>query len=228
MLEARIDYFRSRLIKWFSTNRRKFPWRKKSNSNYRNIIAEVLLQRTRAENVAIFYNKFIEKFPTWKSISLASEKEIGQFLRPIGIWRRRADSLKRLADEMVKTNGRFPQERKEIEELPGVGQYIANAVLLFCHSEPQPLIDANMARVIERFFGPRKLVDIRYDPYLQDLAARIVSSGDPIATNWAILDLAALVCKPRNPKCAICPLTIECRFYKSDIVVTANCHYISP
>ena len=75
---------------------------------------------------------------------------------------------------MAKRNGRFPSTRVEVEALPGVGQYITNATLLLCHGEAQPLLDVNMARVLERVFGPRKLVDIRYDPYLQNLAFEIV------------------------------------------------------
>ncbi len=200
-------------------NRRDFPWRSKSNSNYRNVIAEILLQRTHAETVAKFYPKFIERFPTWYSLSTSSTEEIGPFLKPIGLWRRRADSIKRLADEMYARGGRFPRERNDVEKLPGIGQYIANAVLLFCFGVPRPLLDENMARVIERFFGPRKLSDIRYDPYLQDTALRIVTVDDPISINWAILDFASLVCMSTNPKCAVCPLTEKCKFYKRTIAM---------
>ncbi|MCH7574841.1 MAG: hypothetical protein IIA59_06920 [Candidatus Marinimicrobia bacterium] len=170
------------------------------------------MQRTRAETVAKFYPKFIERFPTWYSLSASSTEEIGHFLKPIGLWRRRAESIKRLADEMYAKGGRFPRERKDIEQLPGIGQYIANSVLLFCFGIPQPLLDENMARVLERYFGPRKLADIRFDPYLQALAAAIVNCEKPRELNWAILDLAAKVCKIRSPHCLKCPVAGNCDY----------------
>jgi A/G-specific adenine glycosylase len=116
---------------------------------------------------------------------------------------------------MIKRNGRFPKERMDVEALPGVGQYIANAVLLFCHGMPQPLLDANMARVLERVFGSRKLADIRYDPYLQGLAKKVVECEDAGKINWAILDLAGAVCLQRKPRCTECPLEFMCRYASS-------------
>jgi A/G-specific adenine glycosylase len=113
---------------------------------------------------------------------------------------------------MNKKNGRFPKTRDELEVLPGVGQYIANAILLFCHGEAQPLLDVNMARVLERVFGPRKLADIRYDPYLQELAFNVVQCKKARELNWAILDLAATICPARNPRCNICPLEPICNW----------------
>jgi A/G-specific adenine glycosylase len=113
---------------------------------------------------------------------------------------------------MAKRRGVFPRSRDEIETLPNVGQYIANAILLLCHREAQPLLDVDMARVLERFFGPRKLADIRYDPYLQSLAKAVVNSRDSVLINWAILDHASLICKISEPLCFDCPLVKRCRF----------------
>lgn len=115
---------------------------------------------------------------------------------------------------MARRNGRFPRDRQEIEGLPGVGQYIANAIQLFCHGEPMPLLDVNMARVLERYFRPRQLADIRYDPYLQELSLRIVNCNDPQQMNWAILDFAGIICKVKDPKHEICPLSKGCFFLK--------------
>lgn len=201
---------RRRLLRWFENHGRKFPWRKASASNYQCIIAEVLLQRTRAETVAGFFPKFIKQFPSWKRLGASSVACLQCYLQPIGLWRRRATSIRALAGAMAKKNGRFPRDREAIEALPGIGQYIANAVLLFCHGQPQPLLDVNMARVLERVFGPRKLADIRYDPYLQELARNVVRCKTSAKLNWAILDIAATVCLLRNPCCSECPLTSVC------------------
>jgi len=136
-------------------------------------------------------------------------------LKPIGLYKRRAASITGLAREMNQRNGRFPRERGDIEALPGIGQYIANAIELFVQGHAKPLLDVNMARVLERHFGPRKLVDIRHDPYLQDLAARAVQCAAPKEMNWALLDLASTVCKRRNPSCATCPVKRGCRYNSS-------------
>ena len=206
-----IAQLRRRLLQWFDRHGRNFPWRKASLSNYKYIVAELLLQRTRAETVASFFPAFVEEFPSWKQLGSASIGRLQRYLQPIGLWRRRAVSIKALGLAMAKTNGRFPRDREGIEALPGIGQYIANAVLLFCHGVPEPLLDVNMARILERVFGPRKLADIRYDPYLQELARKVVHCKTPAKLNWAILDLAATTCLIRNPRCNDCPLAPMCR-----------------
>jgi A/G-specific adenine glycosylase len=212
--ENQADLFRQRLVSWAKRHgRHHLPWRRKSGSIYQKIVAEALLQRTRAETVAQFFVPFIERFSSWSALANAHEQELQDFLRPIGLWRRRSESLKGLAIEMVSRHGRFPRDRVQVEALPGVGQYIANAILVICHRDPHPLLDTNMARVLERYFGSRKLADIRYDPYLQELASKVVRGPDPLIINWAILDFAALVCKPRKPVCHLCPISSECDYF---------------
>lgn len=196
-------------------NQRRFPWRKASASDYAKIISEVLLQRTRAEVVAAFLPGFLKLYPSWKAIASGKPSDLRKRLKPIGLWRRRASSLENLSREMATRRGVFPRKREEIERLPNVGQYIANAILLLCYGEPEPLLDVNMARLLERFFGPRTLSDIRYDPYLQSLAKAVVNSSDPVLMNWAILDHATLICKITAPRCLDCPLLSRCRFAKN-------------
>lgn len=212
--KLKISQFQEAISSWFKVQGRKFPWRKKSISKYKKIIVEVLLQRTRAESVASFFPAFIQTYPNWSALANASENDLQQFLKPIGLWRRRAVSLIAFSKVMAIKRGRFPYFREEIESLPSVGQYIANAILLFCHNEPQPLLDAGMARVLERVFGERKMADIRYDPFLHKLALDIVSTPTPQLINWAILDLASLICRQKNSKCPVCPLNKICRYPK--------------
>jgi A/G-specific adenine glycosylase len=213
--QKRLNQFRTILLDWFAKFGRYFPWRKKSTTKYELILAEVLLQRTKAENVANFFSAFVKEFPSWRKLSQANEAQLAKLLQPIGLWKRRAASLYLLAQEMYKKNGRFPKSRKDIEALPGIGQYIANAVLLFCHGVPQPLLDSNMARLLERVFGPRRLADIRYDPYLQSLSLEVVRCKKAKELNWAILDFAAIVCTIKNPKCLQCPLRSDCQYVKN-------------
>lgn len=213
-----IDQFRSNLLEWYYIYGRKFPWRKKGISTYRKIISEVLLQRSRAETISVFFPKFVTRFPSWASLAKAPVEEVENFLKPIGLWRRRASSLLLLAKEMVKRHGKFPIKREEIESLPGVGQYIANAVMMFANGEPQPLLDINMARLLERYFRPRTLVDIRYDSYLQQLAKNVVDCDDYMDLNWAILDLASIICRPQVMHHERCCLNRKCTYYQNLLI----------
>lgn len=215
MSKNKIIYFQQFILKWFNGNGRDFLWRKKGLTHYQYVIAEVLLQRTKAETIAKFYPSFLNEFPNWHTLANTNIQQIEEYLKPIGLYRQRSKRLQRLAQEMVKRNGKLPRDRKELESIPFMGQYIANAVELVIFNEPSPLVDVNMARVLERFFGPRKMADIRYDPYLQELSYKIVNHKNAKEINWAILDFAALLCKARNANHEICPLKNQCQYFKS-------------
>ncbi len=209
----RISTFQRRILKWFEEEGRSFPWRKVGLSNYKLIIAEILLQRTKAETISKFYHKFLSYYPDWKSLDKTRKSTLERRLQPIGLYRQRASLLKKLAKVMVERKGRLPSAREEIEQLPFAGQYIVNAIFLLIKKEPAPLLDVNMARVLERYFGPRKLSDIRYDPYLQKLAWHVVDHEKAKKINWGILDFAAIVCVANNPRCELCLLKKRCDYY---------------
>lgn len=205
------------LLGWADDNLRDFPWRKIDNSPYSKIVTELLLQRTKADSVAKIYYDFFDKYPDWQSLSDAREADLESLIKPLGLHKRRVATLKKLANAILMAGGNVPRHRKEIDNLPGVGQYIANAIEMLVFGRPAPLIDVNMARLLERFFGPRKLADIRYDPCLQALADKVIRESDkPTRMNFAILDYAAIVCK-KNPNCQDCALKVRCNFYKSDL-----------
>jgi len=211
----RVVRFRMAVMHWYEGNGRVFPWRHASATVYTKVVAEVLLQRTRADAVARVFKQFIVSFSNWCMLAESSEDELQQFLKPLGLWRRRATALHRFATEMCRRHGRFPKVRTEVEGIPAVGQYVANAIFLFAHGQREPLIDVNMARVLERYFEPRVKADIRFDEYLQLTARKVVNCDAAATVNWAILDLAALLCHSRNPRCIQCPLARGCRFRRS-------------
>lgn len=203
---------RRALRSWFKGNGRCFPWRDATCSPYELVLAEVLLQRTRAETVAGFLPKFVSRYGSWRSLSRASHRELEIAIRPVGLSRRRATALRALSQALVKRACRLPHTRPELEALPGVGQYIANAIFVMVYGRPAPLLDSNMARVLERCFGPRQLADIRHDPHLQQLSLALVRCRDSRRINLALLDLGALICTPRSPRCAVCPLRSLCLY----------------
>ncbi len=216
----KIKYFKTKLLNWFYQNRRQFPWRDKDRSCYEIVIAEILLQRTKAETVSKYYQDFLDRFNSWESLANATEDELGEYLKPFGLWRQRSQRVKALALEVKKLGG-LPKTRKKLEKLPMMGQYIINAVMTQCYAKKEAFIDVNLVRVLERFFGPREKADIRYDPYIQELAKQIIyrkKHQEVIELNWAILDFAATVCKSQNPLCDICPIKRKCLHYNQNIV----------
>ena len=209
---SKIKFFQEKILGWYKNSGRKFPWRNKGLTHYQYIIAEVLLQRTKAETIAKFYPKFLKDFPNWAILANGNRQKLEDYLKPVGLYRQRASRLRSLAIEMVKRKGRLPRDRKELESIPFMGQYISNAVELIIFNQPSPLIDVNMSRVLERFFGERQLADIRYDPYLQALSYKVVDHKMAREINWAILDFAATVCKSSNPLHSVCVLNKHCAF----------------
>lgn len=212
---SEINKFRRILLEWAKKNLREFPWRKDNLSNYKRVIAEVFLQRTKAETISKFITGFYKKYPSWKKLAAAKENELREFVEPVGLVNSRVDVLQKLSSEMVKNGGRVPCDREKIDKLPGVGQYIANSIELLCCGKPLPLIDVNMARLLERYFGPRKLADIRYDPYLQELAKKVVDCEDSVKVNFAVIDFSHLVCTLKKPKCEKCRLKRKCQYFKN-------------
>ncbi len=211
--KKKIAFFQEKILQWYKENGRTFLWREEGLTSYQYIIAEVLLQRTKAETIAKFYPLFLAEFPNWEALAEAEPGRVEEYLRPVGLYRQRAKRSISLANEMVKRKGVLPTNRKELEGIPFMGQYIANAVELVIFGQPSPLVDVNMARVLERFFGARQMADIRYDPYLQKLSYKVVKHVNVKKLNWAILDFAALVCKARSPICQQCSLQEECKYF---------------
>src|SRR5437762_12496402 len=130
---SKVRWCRRQLFVWYARCGRDLPWRRRRAGLYQKIVVEVLLQRTQAGTVERFFPSFIRRFRSWSDVSAASIEDLGEVLRPIGLWRRRAGGLKALASEMVRRRGSFPIDRRQIEALPAVGQYVASAVLLFAH-----------------------------------------------------------------------------------------------
>lgn len=206
------------LVAWSRENGRDFPWRSTTANLYQQIVVEVLLQRTTATAVAGFFDEFITQYPGWVELASAKTEDLEKFLNPLGLWRRRAKALLGIARYAAANDGMFPQDPCDHRDIPAVGQYVSNAILQFQHGRAAPLLDVNMARVIERFLRPRRLADIRHDPWLQAAAHWLVRGARSEEVNWATLDFAALVCRARNPRCATCPVKSRCNYALS------SCH----
>jgi A/G-specific adenine glycosylase len=197
-------------LDWYAAHGRDLPWRREQADTFERICIEVLLQRTRAETVAKVYPTFFGQFRSWTDIAAASVEELEEHFKPIGLWQRRARSMKALSTFAAERGGQFPDTVEGLAHVPAVGQYVANAILAFQHGENRPLLDVNMARVIERYVRPRRLADIRFDPWLQEAAHWLVRGDKPVEINWAVLDFASAICTARNPRCSACPVARRC------------------
>jgi A/G-specific adenine glycosylase len=195
------------LRRWYARAGRSFPWRE-WHDPYRLAVVEILLQRTRAETVAAFAEVFFARYPHWDALASASRAELEHALAPIGLHERRAASLIALS-RLVTDQGLDPGSR----EAPGVGQYISRAIAVAARNEPVAMVDSNWVRVLRRVFGGGWMSDYRYDARLQSIAKAVVEAGgDARGVNWAVLDLGATVCPPRNPSCSSCPLRLSCAY----------------
>lgn len=211
----RVAWLRRRVRRWYSENGRAFPWRE-TGDPFHILIAEVLLQRTRADLVPAVYEQFISRFPNPEALSEAPSVDVVTMLRPLGLAHRSA-RLPSLGRALVEDfDARVPQNEAALRSLPGVGRYVANAVLLLAFDEPRPLVDPNVIRLLERVVGVSSTRSRpREDHGLWRLVERIVPRRSPRAVALGLIDLGALVCLPRRPRCAGCPLRTRCTAFQS-------------
>ena len=201
-----------RLIEWYERVGRRFPWRNEGLKPYDVLIAEMMLQKTRAEMVVKAYLSFLERYPDPRSLESATVEEIAQVLKPLGLYNRRARWMKTIAGVLIeKYGGKVPSDREALLDLPGLGMYNANAILCFAYNEPVPLIDVNVARVLGRVADIEVRGDLRRNEKLQKLAAQLVPKKDFKEFNWALIDLGATVCTSKNPEHDRCPLASLCK-----------------
>lgn len=209
----KIKIIRTGLLIWGEKNLRKFPWRETSDP-YKITIAEVMLHRTKADQIKDIYEEFILKYPDFESIVKAGRKAIKSELYPLGLfWR--ADLLYDLAYILVNSyNGKIPTDKNELLKLPGIGDYIASALLCFCFNRVEPILDTNTVRVIGRIFDIKITDSSRRSTKFRNVMFDIINFEDPRKMSLLMIDFAALVCiSGDNPHCLICPLKKNCIFY---------------
>jgi len=228
----------STLLSWFDKNGRTFPWREtfEKPDPYVILFTEIMLQRTKAEQVVPVYLEFVRKYPTFRELSLASKNDVVSLFARLGLkWR--AENVPRLIREIAeKYHGSIPRELSDLRKLPGVGEYVAAAVACYAFGYRTVAIDSNVVRVVSRLFGITVTMDSgRRDVGLLRVAADLLPQNRVRDFNLALLDISAAICKPK-PLCNICPLSKYCAFYskskgnessrtkaKSSATLTENC-----
>ena len=196
------------LARWGRKNAREYPWRQ-DLPLWQALVAEVMLQRTRADQVVPTFNRFRHRYPSPATLALASEGDLAGLVEPLGLrWRGRL--LHRLAQEIARLDGALPLGQPALEALPGVGPYAAAATLSLHANRRAVLIDSNIVRVLCRLVGATYDGETRRKRWFRDLAEAMTPPFAHRAYNYAVLDLAAMVCLPRKPKCDECPILRWC------------------
>lgn len=170
----------------------------------------MMLRRTRAKQVVPVYEKFLRDYPSAAEMYRADSRELKASLNSLGLDWRIAQFEQLGRDLQERFEGEVPATREELMRLAGVSDYVADAVLVFAYRQPRAVIDANVARVITRHFGLREHAEARRDKAVRELADELLDRQHPREYNFAMLDLAALVCTAANPKHDECPLRRTC------------------
>ena len=190
---------------------RSYPWRD-TKDPFKILIAEIMLRRTKADQVKMVYDRLFTEYPDIESMANAEEEKLEKILYPLGLnWRTPVFGL--VAQEVKeKYQSKVPNTREELTALPGVGDYVAGAVLSIAYDKKEWIVDSNVVRLYKRYFGIKTSKEGRRDKHVIEIS-KIYSSGrNPKKANLAILDFCALVCTPKKQDCERCPLADRCYF----------------
>jgi A/G-specific adenine glycosylase len=214
-MKTNLPDFTKLLLKWHKKeNTRIMPW-KGEKDPYKIWLSEIILQQTRVEQGWAYYERFLAAWPTVEDLARAPHQKVFKLWEGLGYYNRcrnLIDTAKRIT---TNYKGQFPTSYEAILELKGVGPYTASAIASFAFGLPHAVVDGNVERVLSRYFGISAPVDNPAGKKLYaSLAASLLYHPDPGMYNQAIMDLGAVVCKPRSPLCSVCPLRKECQACK--------------
>lgn len=203
-----------KLVIWYQNTKRMLPWRKTQDA-YHVWVSEIMLQQTRIEAVLGYYTRFMEAFPSVEALAEAPLEKVLKLWEGLGYYSR-ARNLHKAAQE-VAARGSFPQNKEEIQKLPGIGDYTAGAIAAIAFGKPETAIDGNVMRVVSRIYAleddillpasKKQVNEILKSVYPQEAASDFVQG---------LMELGELVCLPGAPKCENCPIRGECRAFAEE------------
>ncbi|XP_030045253.1 adenine DNA glycosylase-like [Microcaecilia unicolor] len=218
-----IASFRRNLLSWYEVHKRNLPWRKQasaeSNVNRRAYavwVSEVMLQQTQVATVIDYYNRWMKKWSTLEALAKASLEEVNQMWAGLGYYAR-GKRLHQGAQQVVsQLNGEMPRTAVELQKLlPGVGRYTAGAIASIAYGQATGVVDGNVIRVLCRVRGiGADSSSLAVMTALWALADTLVDPARPGDFNQALMELGALLCTPKAPLCAECPVKSHCQAYR--------------
>jgi A/G-specific adenine glycosylase len=210
--------FSNELIQWYFANKRELPWRNTTDA-YTIWLSEIILQQTRVEQGLPYFHRFVEKYPDVKAFAAAREEEILNLWQGLGYYSRGRNMLKTARQVLDQFDGVFPVDYQQLAELKGIGEYTAAAISSFAAGEARAVVDGNVFRVLARYFGITEPVgSTQGKKIFQNIANDLLDRQHPGLHNQAIMEFGAMLCKPKNPDCRICPLQTGCYASKNNAV----------
>jgi len=205
--------FRERLLSWYRRHGRDLPWRQTSDP-YHILVSEIMLQQTQVERVLPKYAEWLEKYPSLHALASAPEGEVNATWYPLG-YNVRPRRLQTIAREAVaRYGGQLPADEETLLSFKGIGAYTAGAIRSFAFRERAAIVDTNVARVLFRVFvGKGDPKSHAMKRHLWAISETLVPSRHVFDFNQALMDLGAMVCVARNPKCLVCPMAKSCRAF---------------
>ena len=206
-----------KILYWYDNNKRNLPWRKKVSKNkkeYFTLVSEFMLQQTQVKTVIPYFEKFVKNFPNLKSLAKSSDQKILKNWEGLGYYTR-ARNLKKTAIQLLKYHkGQLPKDIEKLKSLPGIGEYTSRSILAIAHNKPYIPMDGNVERILKRVF----LLKTNYEISKENLNKKKSFFGLSKRSSdyaQAIMEIGALICKPSSPFCMHCPITENCKAYKS-------------
>ena len=198
------------LTTWYQNNQRNLPWRE-TPTPYHTLICEFMAQQTQINTLIPYYLRWLEKYPKIEDVAKASEDDILKSWEGLGYYSR-ARNLHKTCQLIVNNHkGNVPKDPDELITLPGVGPYIAAAVASIAHNVPIAVVDGNVLRVITRLYGlSDDIGKEKTKTNIQKRLNQLIKTTDPNKFNQGIMELGALICTPKNPKCNDCPIGNMC------------------
>ncbi len=204
--------FQRALIEWFEGNGKDYPWRR-TRDPYAVLVSEIMLQQTQIATVLDrgYFEAWMDRFPDVAALARATEEEVLKMWEGLGYYRRARNLQKAARFVVEELDEWFPESAEGIRVLPGVGRYTAGAVATFALEQAEPIVDANIARVLARLFDYREQIDsTRGQAQLWEWATALVPRREARAYNSGLMELGQTVCSPKSPKCGECPVRLRC------------------
>jgi len=206
------------IISWYKKNKRDLPWRNTSDP-YFIWLSEIILQQTRVEQGLPYYHKFIAKYKTVKKLAEANNDDVMKLWQGLGYYNRASNMLKTAREIVKNRQSVFPKTYDELIKLTGIGPYTAAAISSFAYNESRAVVDGNVSRVLSRIFAIDEPINSSKGKNLfEKIANEILDKKNPGLNNQAIMELGALVCKPRQPLCDDCPVRLNCEAFKKNSI----------
>jgi len=207
-----------KILYWYDNNKRSLPWRKKFSQvkrEYYTLVSEFMLQQTQVVTVIPYFNNFIRDIPNISSLAKINEHKLLKYWEGLGYYSR-VRNLKKTAQILEKNfKGRLPNTIEKLKLLPGIGDYTANAIMAIAFNKPFIPLDGNIERVIKRLLNLKLISEISKENLInkKKILGTSIRASDYAQ---ALMELGALICRPKTPLCNHCPLIKNCKSFKKN------------